>query len=94
LEALDTDKDGKVSVAELSAYYRKNGFAPFQFQFSAPQGNHLAMGDAFLGGGPGEPSAAAVGEAIFNRLDTNKDDKLTREKLAAAAEALLSCRRS
>ena len=31
MEALDSDKDGKVSLAELSAHYRKD-FQPFQFQ--------------------------------------------------------------
>jgi Ca2+-binding EF-hand superfamily protein len=89
MEALDADKDGKVTLAELSAYYRKNGFAPFQFQLGAGQGNILAMGAAFLGGGQAEPSAAAVSDAIFNLLDTNKDGKLTREKLAAAPAVLL-----
>jgi len=89
MEALDADKDGKVTLAELSAYYRKNGFAPFQFQLNAPQGNLLAMGAAFLGGGAAEPSAAAVNEALFGLLDTNKDGKLTREKLAAAPAVLL-----
>jgi Ca2+-binding EF-hand superfamily protein len=89
MEALDTDKDGKVTLAELSAYYRKNGFAPFQFQLGSSQGNPLAMGAAILGGGQAEPSAAAVSEAIFNLLDTNKDGKLTKEKLAAAPVVLL-----
>jgi Ca2+-binding EF-hand superfamily protein len=89
MEALDTDKDGKVTLAELSAYYRKNDFAPFQFQFNAPQGNILAMGAAFLGGGQAEPSAATVNEALFNLLDTNKDGKLTRAKLAEAPTVLL-----
>jgi Ca2+-binding EF-hand superfamily protein len=85
---LDADKDGKVTLAELSAYYRKHGFSPFQLQF--PSGaNPLAMGAAFLGGGPPEPSAAAVSEALFNLLDTGKDGKLTKEKLLAAPAVLL-----
>ena len=29
---LDTDKDGKVTLAELAAYYRAKGFAPFQIK--------------------------------------------------------------
>jgi Ca2+-binding EF-hand superfamily protein len=90
LETLDTDKDGKVTRAELAAYYRKSGFAPFQFQFNAGQVNPAAMGAAFLGGSRPEPSASALSEAIFNRLDTGKDGKLTREKLTAAPAVLLA----
>jgi Ca2+-binding EF-hand superfamily protein len=89
MDALDTDKDGKVTLAELSAWYRKNGFGPFQFQFSSAQGNPIAMGAAMLSGGRGEPSASAVSEAIFTLLDTNQDGKLTKEKLAAAPAVLL-----
>lgn len=32
LATLDTNSDGKVSPAELAAYYRHNGLLPFQFQ--------------------------------------------------------------
>src|SRR5208283_467222 len=89
MDVLDTDKDGKVTLAELSAYYRNHGFAPFKFQFGSDQGNPLAGAAAFLGGSRPEPSVAAISEAIFNLLDTNKDGKLTRDKLAAAPEVLL-----
>jgi Ca2+-binding EF-hand superfamily protein len=89
LDALDANKDGKVTLAELSAWYRKNGFGPFQFQFSSAQGNPIAMGAALLNGGRSEPSASAVSEAIFNLLDTNQDGRLTKEKLAVAPTILL-----
>jgi Ca2+-binding EF-hand superfamily protein len=85
---LDTDKDGKVTLAELSAYYRKHGFVPFQVRTETPQVNPGAA-FAFLGGNRAEPSGQAVSDAIFALLDVNKDGKLTRANLAAAPEILL-----
>jgi Ca2+-binding EF-hand superfamily protein len=86
MRELDADNDGKVTLAELSAYYRQQGFAPFQYQFDSKQPNPFAQ---FLGGGGKEPSMAAVSEAIFALLDTDKDGKLTKEELAAAPDVLL-----
>ncbi len=52
---LDTDKDGRVTLAELSAYYRKHGLAPLQLQPDSGNANPLA-GAGFLGGaGPNPP---------------------------------------
>ena len=83
----DTDKDGKVTQAELAAYYRKQGFLPFQFKAESEGGN-AAMMMAF-GGGLSEPSVDAVSEAIFKLLDTKKAGKLTKAELAAAPDVLL-----
>jgi hypothetical protein len=88
VEALDSDKDGQVSHAELSAWYRKNGLAPFSFQLEA-SANPLGPGAAFLGGPRPEPPVAAVSEAIFNLLDTDADRKLSKAELAAAPAVLL-----
>jgi Ca2+-binding EF-hand superfamily protein len=82
LQELDTNKDGKVSLSELSAYYRKNGFNPFQVHLATPQVNPLAaIGIARDGG---EPTAEQISNGVFALLDTNKDGKLTRQELAAA----------
>jgi Ca2+-binding EF-hand superfamily protein len=89
MEALDTDKDGKVTREELSAYYRKNGFVPFQFHLESAPRNPLGGAAAFLGGPRPEPPVEAVNKAIFQRLDSGGDGKLTKEKLAAAATVLL-----
>ena len=44
MEDLDTDKDGKVTCAELAAYYRKNGFVPFQLQLDAARSEPARRG--------------------------------------------------
>lgn len=88
MDALDADKDGKVTLAELSAYYRKNGFAPFQFQMGQTQ-NPLNAVMSILGGPGPEPSVTAVADSIFALLDTDKDGKLSREELAQAPTVLL-----
>lgn len=89
LDALDADKNGQVTASELADYYRKNGVRPFQFQFDAGQPNPLGAAAAFLGAGRAEPSVEAISKAIFSRLDTNQDGKLTRAELAAAPAVLL-----
>jgi Ca2+-binding EF-hand superfamily protein len=83
---LDADKDGKVSLAELSTFYRKQGFLPVQFQHDTKEPNPIMMA---IGGGGGEPTVGAISDSIFKLLDTNKDGKLSREELAAAADVLL-----
>jgi Ca2+-binding EF-hand superfamily protein len=89
LADLDTDGNGKVTPAELAAWYRKNGFVPFQYRLDPPAANPVGMAAAFLGGPGPEPSVHEVGKAIFNLLDKNKDDQLSKEELAAAEAVLL-----
>jgi Ca2+-binding EF-hand superfamily protein len=90
MKELDTDKDGKVSLAELSASYRKNGFVPFQFQLdmSPPAGD--AMLALYMGGMRPDPEVAALSKAIFALLETDKDGKLTQKELDAAPAVLLA----
>jgi Ca2+-binding EF-hand superfamily protein len=88
-EVVDADGDGKVTRAELAAYYRKNGFTPFQFNFSNGPANPLGAFAALLGGGRSEPSVDAVSKAIFDLLDTEKNGKLTLKQLEAAERVLL-----
>ncbi len=88
LEALDTNKDGKVTLAELDAYYGKNGLVPFKVQVAGPPSNQMREVAIFTGKRP-DPSGTAVGAAVFGHLDTNRDGKLTREELTAAPTVLL-----
>src|SRR4029077_5165495 len=87
LEELDTNKDGRVSLGELSAYYRKSGFSPFHVHLATPQPNPLAQ-IGFLRGGQ-EPTAEQIAHEIFSLLDTHRDGKLTKKELAAAPDLLL-----
>jgi Ca2+-binding EF-hand superfamily protein len=69
LRELDTNKDGKVTVEELMSYYRRSGAGPFQ---QAPvQFQPL--------------TSNPVTAALFEHLDRNRDGKLTKAELEAAA---------
>ncbi len=90
MKDFDANKDGKTSLAELSAYYRSNGMTPFQFQFDdMPNAGMDTIVFAFSGSKP-EPSVNQVSQAIFNWIDADKDGKLTPEELDAAASLLLA----
>ncbi len=86
MEAVNTSGNGKVTRAELAAYYRKQGFVPFQFNLGSAQQNPLA---ALFGGGRPEPSVEAVNKAIFHLLDTSDNGKLSLKELEAATTVLL-----
>lgn len=91
LKDFDTDGDGKVSKAELAAYYRKQGFAPFQLQPESAKafGKEAEMAMMAMGKSSSEPTVDAIAAAIFALLDTKKTGKLTRSELAEAPEVLL-----
>jgi Ca2+-binding EF-hand superfamily protein len=88
-ESVDGDGDGKVTPAELAAFYRNSGFVPFQFDFSNGPVNPLGAVASLFGGGRSEPSVEAVSKASFDLLDTEKNGKLAPKQLAAAEEILL-----
>jgi Ca2+-binding EF-hand superfamily protein len=85
LSELDTNKDGKVSLAELADYFRKSGFKPFHVHLATPQANPLEA----IGIGSAEPSAEQISDAIFSLLDTRRSGKLSRQELTAAPAVLL-----
>jgi Ca2+-binding EF-hand superfamily protein len=88
MNALDADRDGKVTLDELKAYYRKNGVSPLQFQTQAAAAQQ-PLGAVVLRQNQPPPPSVAVSEALFSLLDTNKDGKLSKEELAAAPAVLL-----
>ena len=89
MEAVNTSGTGKVTRAELAAFYRKHGFTPFQFDFGSGAQNPLAAYASLFGGSKPEPSVEEVDKAIFDLLDTGKTGKLTQKELDAALAVLL-----
>jgi Ca2+-binding EF-hand superfamily protein len=89
-QELDTNRDGKVSRAELADYYRRSGFVPFRMGTAAAAGwgSYLGALTDWLDT-PAPASAEALNKALFELLDTNKDGKLSRAELAAAEKILL-----
>jgi Ca2+-binding EF-hand superfamily protein len=89
LAAMDTDKDGKVSRAELAAYYERAGATAFQFRFGGAGGVTTPRFVDFSGRlRGGRPPAEALNERLFALLDANKDGKLSRAELAAGPKLL------
>ncbi len=67
--------DEGATLDQLRDYYRRNGGEPFQV---------ITTSSPVV-----ESRAAALNEALFNLLDTNKDGKLSKEELAMAPAILL-----
>jgi len=84
---LDTDKDGKVTLAEMSVFYYKKGLVPFRIQPESSSGGKRAAMAAV--GVRSQPTVDAVNQAIFEALDLGKTGKLTIKELTAAQTVLL-----
>ena len=65
---MDADRDRKVTGTELAAYYRAAGVGPLRIVAAQGRGS----------------AEAALTEALFARLDPDRDGKLSAEELAAA----------
>jgi Ca2+-binding EF-hand superfamily protein len=64
-------KDGPLTLAQFTAYYRRAGFGPLRVVLA-----------------PEQEAGEALTEVLFRHLDGDKDGKLSREELAAAATVL------
>jgi Ca2+-binding EF-hand superfamily protein len=77
LADVDADKDGKVTLAELADYYRRAGLGPVR---------SVLMPSTAI---PSvEVTAEEVTDALFDRLDTDKDGKLSAKELENAVALL------
>ena len=83
--AIDKGAGGKVTLAELKDYYRTNPDPAFQFQFVQGQPAFAPSDEAIS---RQAPTASSLAMAIFNRVDTNLDGKLSKDEFAMAATIL------
>ncbi|HEY7153358.1 MAG TPA: EF-hand domain-containing protein, partial [Gemmataceae bacterium] len=85
-EAMDKNRDGKITRRELTDWYRQNGAAPFQLRANGRQQQRRTV--VRFVGQPQPLSADALNEKLFKLLDADKDGKLSREELAKAPAIL------
>jgi Ca2+-binding EF-hand superfamily protein len=89
---LDANKDGKVTLEEVKAYYRKSGFAPLQTQPDPDQGTTQLLTDALFKhldrDGDGKLSEKELKEAeeTLRPLDINEDERISFEELIPGFE--------
>jgi Ca2+-binding EF-hand superfamily protein len=93
MEALDTNRDGKVSREELGQYFRRVGAVPFQINGGSAErdlyASQLLFAKAAAGAFPGGGSSQeTLTNRFFQLLDTNKDGKLSRAELKAGIARL------
>jgi Ca2+-binding EF-hand superfamily protein len=88
MSQLDSNHDGKVTLQELTDYYRRSGGGPFHF-LTAPAQQQIYFNVFGQQQEQGNMSDQ-LNDALFALLDTNKDGKLSKEELAAAEKALLT----
>jgi Ca2+-binding EF-hand superfamily protein len=82
---MDADGDGKVSREELAAHYKRGGLRPFGLSFR-PRDTGVIDLNAY--NPEGSASAEAINNRLFELLDTDKDGRLSRKELEAAAAIL------
>ncbi len=84
---MDTNKDGKVSPAEFTGYYRRSGLSPLQFSNSSTQANTDTVTNTLLKhldtNKDGKLSAEELAKApaALERLDLDEDEMIATAEL-------------
>ncbi|HEX5271467.1 MAG TPA: EF-hand domain-containing protein, partial [Gemmataceae bacterium] len=88
---LDANKDGKVTLDEFKAYYRKTGFGSFQLRGAQGQGKSGLLTDTLFkyldknhDGKLSREELAAAPE-VLHRLDIDEDEMISQDELVPDA---------
>jgi Ca2+-binding EF-hand superfamily protein len=87
LAGLDTSKDGKVTLEELQAYYRKSGFGPVQMRAAQVQGRSGAMTQTLFklldANGDGKLTSDEIARAseALHRIDSDEDENISTSEV-------------
>jgi Ca2+-binding EF-hand superfamily protein len=84
---LDANKDGKVTLDEFKAYFRKTGFGSFQLRGAQGQGKSGLMTDALFKyldknmDGKLSKEELATASDVLHRLDIDEDEMISQDEL-------------
>jgi Ca2+-binding EF-hand superfamily protein len=92
-EALDTNKDGKVSLAEFADYYRRSGFGPLRFSSFSNDATTNGINDTLYKyldtnkDGKLSKEELARGPELLRKLDVDEDEVWSAEELTPERDA-------